>query len=35
MKSNEQKAISADLEKRMKDVMSAFVTQFEKTQTKG
>ena len=32
---NEQKAISADLEKRMKDVMSAFVTQFEKTQTKG
>ena len=30
-----QKAIAADLEKRMKDVMSAFVTQFEKTQTKG
>ena len=32
---NEQKAISSDLEKRMKDVMSAFVSKFEKTQTKG
>lgn len=32
---NEQKEISAELEKRMKDVMSAFVTQFEKTQAKG
>ena len=32
---NEQKAISADLEKRMKDVMSAFVTQFEKNSNKG
>lgn len=32
---NEQKAISADLEKRMKDVMSAFVTQFEKLKQRG
>lgn len=32
---NEKKAISADLEKQMKDVMSAFVSKFEKTQTKG
>ena len=32
---NDKKEISPDLEKHMKDVIGAFVNQFEKTQAKG
>ena len=32
---NDKKEITSDLEKEMKDVIGAFVSQFEKTQAKG
>ena len=32
---NDKKEITSDLEKQMKDVIGAFVSQFEKTQAKG